>query len=112
MPRLSEHEPSGASGILKAGMHVSDVAQYHTCHASTIQRLRDRYQATGTVKDRRRSGQPIMAAGVKSQLTSIVDRRYLHRPYPFQPATISARRIVGAPRVICFRFFNQNILSQ
>ena len=28
------------------------------CHPSTIQVLRDRYQATGMVKDRHRSGQP------------------------------------------------------
>ena len=98
MPRLYEHERSGAIGILKAGVRVSDVARYHNCHPSNIQRLRDRYKATGTVKDRRRSGQPRMATGVKSQLTSIVYRRYLHRRYPFRPATVSARRIVGIQR--------------
>ena len=32
MPRLSEHEGSGAIGMLKAGVHVSDVARYHNCH--------------------------------------------------------------------------------
>ena len=46
MPRLSEHELSGAIGMLKAGMRFSDVPRYHNCHPSTIQRLRDRYQAT------------------------------------------------------------------
>ena len=51
MPLLSEHERSGAIGMLKAGVHISDVARHHNCHPSTIQRLRDRYQATGTVKD-------------------------------------------------------------
>ena len=79
MPRLSEHQRSGAIGMLKAGVRVSDVARYHNCHPSTIQRLRDRYWAIGTVKDRLRSGQPRIATGVKSQLTSIVHRRYLHR---------------------------------
>ena len=54
MPRLSEHVRSGAIGMLKAGVRVTDVAKYHNCHQSTIQRLRDRYQATGTVKDRRK----------------------------------------------------------
>ena len=49
MPHLSEHEHSSAIGILKAGMRFSDVARYNNCHPSTIQRLRDRYQATGTV---------------------------------------------------------------
>ena len=95
MPCLSEHERSGAVGVLKAGVHVSDVARYHNCHQSTIQHLRDRYQATWTVKDQHRSGQPRMATGVKSQLTSIVYQQYLHQRYPFRPATVSARRIVG-----------------
>ena len=95
MPRLSEHERSGTIGMLKAGVRNSDVARYHNCHSSTIQRLRDRYQATGTVKDRRISGQPRMATGVKQRLTSIVYRRYLHRRYPFWLATVSVRGIVG-----------------
>ena len=97
MSRFSEHERSCAIGMLKAGIRVSDVATYHNCHPSTIQHLRDRYQATKTAKGRRRSGQPRMATGVKSKFTSIVCRRYLHvhRRYLFWPATVSARRIVG-----------------
>ena len=35
MPRLSEHERSGAIGILKAGVRVTDVARYHNCHPLT-----------------------------------------------------------------------------
>ena len=76
MPRLFEHEKFGAIGMLKAGVRVSDVARYHYCHPSTIQCLRDRYKATGTVKDRRRSSQSRMATSFKRQLTSIVYRRY------------------------------------
>ena len=71
MSCLSEHERSGAIGMLKAGAHVSDVARYQNSHLLTIQRLRDRYQATGTVQVRRRSGQPRMTTGIKSQATSI-----------------------------------------
>ena len=78
MPRLSAHEQSGAIGMLKAGVRVIDVARYHYRHPSTIQRLRDRYQATGTVKDRRRSCHPRIATGVKRQFTLIKYRRYLH----------------------------------
>ena len=66
---MPEHERSCAIRMLKAGVRVSDVARYHNCHPTTIQRLRDRYQATGTVKDRRRFDQPRMATGVKRQLT-------------------------------------------
>ena len=39
MPRLSEHEQSGATGMLKAGVLVSDIARYHNYHPSTIQHL-------------------------------------------------------------------------
>ena len=56
MPPLSEHERSGAIGLLKAGVRVSDFARYNNCHLSTKQRIKDRYQATGTVKDRQSSG--------------------------------------------------------
>ena len=72
MTCVSEHEPSGAIGMLKAGVRVSGIARYHNCHSSTKQRLRDHYQATGTVEDQRRSGQPRMGTAVKSQLTSSV----------------------------------------
>ena len=86
MPRLSEHERSGGIGML------NDVVNNHNCHPSFIQHLRDRYQATGTVKDPRRSGQLRMATCVKRQLTSIAYRQYLHQ---FWPATVSSRPIVG-----------------
>ena len=64
MPRLFEHERPGAFGMLKAGVHVSGIARYHDCHQSTIQRLGDRFQATGTVKDRRMFGQPRKRVGI------------------------------------------------
>ena len=72
MPRLSERKRPGAIGMLKAGVGVSGVARYYNCHSSTIQRLKDHYQATETVKDRRRSGQPRRATSLKRQPTSIV----------------------------------------
>ena len=52
--------------MLKAWVRVSDVARYNNCHPSTKKCLRDRYQATGTVKDRHRSGQPRMTTDVKT----------------------------------------------
>ena len=78
MPRLSEHERSGAIGMLKAGVHVSDVTRYHNCHPSTIQHLRDRYQATRTVKYRRRSDQLRMAPSLRSNLRRLcIDNIYI-----------------------------------
>ena len=50
MPRLSEHEQSGAIGMLKAGVRFSDVARYDNCHQSTIHHLKDRYQLLGQFK--------------------------------------------------------------
>ena len=90
--------------MFKLACVYSDVVRHHSCHPPTIQRLGDRYHATGTVKDRRRSSQPIMATGDKRQLTLIVYERYLHRRYPFRPATVSARRIVGLQGEFCFWF--------
>ena len=66
VPRLSEHERSGAIGMLKAGMRVSGVARYHNCHPSAKQHLRDCYQATRTVKGRHRPGQLRMATDIKT----------------------------------------------
>ena len=56
MPRLYKLERSGVIGLLQAGLRVYDVTCYYNCHPSTRQPLRDRYQATGNVKNRRRSG--------------------------------------------------------
>ena len=50
MPGLIENEPSGAFGMLKAGVHLSGDARYHNCYPSAIQYLKDCYQATRTVK--------------------------------------------------------------
>ena len=47
---LSEHERSGAFEMLKDRVRVSDVARYHNCHPSTIQRLRDRSRLLGQLK--------------------------------------------------------------
>ena len=58
MPPLSKHKKSDTIGMLQAGLLVTDIAQYYNCHPSTTQVLRDRYQTTGTVKDRHRPGQP------------------------------------------------------
>ena len=46
---LSKHEKSGKIGMLQTGLRVTDIAQYYNCHPSTMEVLRDRYQAPGTV---------------------------------------------------------------
>ena len=66
VPRLSEHERPGASGVLKAGVRVSGVARYYNCHPSAIQHLRDCYQATWAIKSRHRPDQLRMATDIKT----------------------------------------------
>ena len=102
MPRLSKHEQSGSSGMLKAGVRVSDVARYNNCHPSTKQCVRERYQATGTVKERRRSGQPRMATNVKTATyvgcISTILTATIFVPAGYCQCQTNSR----APRVICF----------
>ena len=90
---FSKHKRSGAIGMLKAEVRVSDVARYHHCHSSTIQRLRARYQATGTVKDRRRYVSQTWRPSLRANLRRLcIDDIYID---DIQPATISARGMVG-----------------
>ena len=106
MTRLSEHERSGTFGImLKDGMRVSDIARYHNCHPSTTQHFWDRYQDSGTFKERRRSGQPRMATGGKRQLNIYIDDIRSGR-------LLSVQTNSRAPKVVCFWLFNKNISSQ
>ena len=100
------------SGMLKAGVHVSDVARYHNCHPSTIQRLKDRYQDTAqAVTDRRRSGQPRMATGVKTTTyVDCIDDTYIYdiRSDPLMSVPDEKKYSKGN----LFLMFNKNILSQ
>ena len=98
MPRLSEPERSGAIGMLKAGVRVSDVSKYNDCHQSTIQRLRDCHQATGTFKDRRRSVQPRMAT---DDCVSTIFTSAISVPAGYCQCQTNSR----APSVICFPIF-------
>ena len=66
VPRLFENERPGAIGMLKAGVRVSGVARYYNCHPSSIQHLRDCYQAIRTVKGRHRPGYLRMATDIKT----------------------------------------------
>ena len=66
---------------------------------STIQRLRDSYQATGIVKYRRRSGKPKMTTRRFKRPSDgnlrRVYQRNLYRRYEFWLTIISSRQIIG-----------------
>ena len=51
-------QPERVIGMLTAGMSASDVARHFQRHESTISRLLNRFQQTGNVSDRPRSGKP------------------------------------------------------
>ena len=89
--------------MLKAGVRVSGVVRYLTCHPSAIQHLRDCYQATRTVKGRDRPGQLRMATDIETAIiVDYIDDIYIDdiRSAGYQHCQTNSR----APRVICFRF--------
>lgn len=57
-PGMTLEERQRAIGMLQAGMPARDVARHFNRHESTISRLRSRFQVTGAVNDRPRSGRP------------------------------------------------------
>ncbi|MGH0118061.1 UNVERIFIED_CONTAM: hypothetical protein FKN15_052066 [Acipenser sinensis] len=58
MPRLSNEDRLVAIGMIEGGLSVREVARRMRCSASTISRLVQRNQETGSVRDRPRPGRP------------------------------------------------------
>ena len=58
MPRLNQNQRIQAITLLARGDNVSNVSRAFGCHRKTIIRLRQRFQQTGGVADRRRPGRP------------------------------------------------------
>ena len=58
IPRMTFQQRERAIGMLTAGMSARDVARHFQRHESTISRLLNRFQQTGNVADRSRSGRP------------------------------------------------------
>ena len=56
MPRLNQNQQIQALTMLARGDNVSNVSRAFGCHRNTIIRLRQRFQQTGGVADRRRHG--------------------------------------------------------
>ena len=57
-PVMTLEQRERAIGMLTAGMSARDVAQHFQRHESTKSRLLSRFQQTGNVVDRPRSGRP------------------------------------------------------
>lgn len=90
MPRLSTNNRHEVLGMLRGGVTVGAVAAHFGVHHTTIYRLARRFQVTGSVNDRPRSGAPRVT-------TPRQDRRICrsHLADRFQTAVDTARATLG-----------------
>ena len=64
-----------AIGMLTAGMSARDVARHFQRHELTISRLMNRFQQTGNVTDRPRSGRPRKTMPREDRFLTTLSRR-------------------------------------
>lgn len=96
MPRLTRDERWRAVGLLDAGLSARQVARRFGCNVSTIARLLQRHEETGSVADRPRPG--------RARVTTPDQDRYIemqHLRDRFRTATQTARETPGRhqPRI-------------
>ena len=87
MPRLNQNQRIHALTMLARGDNVSNVSRAFGCHRNTIIRLRQRFQQTGGVADRRRPGRPRVS---NPRMDRFITLTHLRRR--FQTVTSSARQ--------------------
>ena len=87
MPRLNQNQRIQALTVLACGDNVSNVSRAFSCHRKSIIRLRQRFQQTGGVADRRRPGRPRVT---NPRTDGFITLTHLRRR--FQTATSSARQ--------------------
>ena len=87
MPKLNQNQRIQALTMLARGDNVSNVSRAFGCHRNTIIRLRQRFQQTGGVADRRRPGTP---RATNPRTDRFITLTHLRRR--FQTATSSARQ--------------------
>ena len=94
MPRLSKINRERAIGMLQSGLYQTDVARRLGVHRTTIARLWNGFNTTGSTDDHPRPGQ-------RRATTPRQDRyiRRIHTREHFQFATITARTLPGCRRV-------------
>ena len=87
MPRLNQNQRIQALTMFARGDNVSNVSRAFGCHRNTIIRLRQRFQQTGGVADRRRPGRPRVTNPRTDRFITLT-----HLRRRFQTATSSARQ--------------------
>ena len=90
MPRLTPLQRGMAIGMLQAGQTPTAVARQLGCHFSTVTRLSQCHQITGSVNDRPRTGRP--------RVTTAAPDRYIrvtHLRNRMMPATRTVHQVHG-----------------
>ena len=95
-PRLNQNQRIQAFTMLARGDNVSNVSRAFGCHRNTIIRLPLRFQQTGGVADRRRSGKPRVTNPRTDRFNTLT-----HLRRHFQTETSSAGSTVSANRQCC-----------
>ena len=85
--------------MLARGDNVSNVSRAFGCHRNTIIRLRQRFQQTGGVADRRRPGRPRVTNPRTDRFITL-----MHLRRRFQAATSSARQYGISKQTVLRRF--------
>ena len=87
MPRLNQNRRIQALTMHARGDNVSSVSRAFGCHRNTIIRMRQRFQQTGGVADRRRPGRPRVTNPRTDRFITLT-----HLRRRFQKATSFARQ--------------------
>ena len=74
-PGMTFEQRERAIGMLTAAISARDVARHFLRHESTISRLVNRFQLTGNVADRPRSGKPRKTTPRKDRFLTTLSRR-------------------------------------
>ena len=101
MPRLNQNQQIQALTMHARGDSISNVSRAFSCHRNTIIRLRQRFQQTGWVADRRRPGRPRVTNPRTDRFITLT-----HLRRRFQTATSSARQY-GISKLTVLRRFRQ-----
>ena len=83
MPRLNQNQRIQALTMLARGDNACNVSREFGCHRNTIIRLRQRFQQTGGVADRRRPGRPRVTNPLTDRFVTLT-----HLPRRFQTGQV------------------------
>lgn len=108
MPRLSTEDRIRLRGHLEAGVSPRRVAAAFNVHLSTVYRLQERLQATGSTADRLRSGRPRVTTARQDRF---IVRQHLQNR--FQAATVTASNLPGgAPQRVASNTVRRRLAEQ